>query len=107
MSTPFDVTDHSFEQDVIQSDLPTVVDFWAVWCAPCKRIAPLLEEMAAEYEGQLKIAKLNVDENYDTAGKYGVMSIPTLLVFKGGQPVERIVGFMPKDHLMDKIKPHL
>ena len=107
MSTPFDVTDDSFEQDVIQSDLPTVVDFWAVWCAPCKRIAPLLDEMAAEYEGQLKVAKLNVDENYDTAGKYGVMSIPTLLVFKGGQPVERIVGFMPKDHLMGKIKPHL
>jgi len=107
MSTLFAVTDDSFEQDVVQSDLPTVVDFWAVWCAPCMRIAPLLEEMAAEYEGQLKVAKLNVDENYDTAGKYGVMSIPTLLVFKDGQPVERIVGFMPKDHLMDKIKPHL
>jgi thioredoxin 1 len=107
MSTPIHVTDDSFEQDVIRSGVPTVVDFWAVWCAPCKRIAPVLEEMAAEYEGQLKVAKLNVDENHATAGKYGVMSIPTLLVFKDGQPVERIVGYMPKDHLMGKIQPHL
>jgi thioredoxin 1 len=107
MSTPVHVTDDSFEQDVIQSDLPTIVDFWAVWCAPCLRIAPILEEMAAEHDGQLKVAKLNVDENYDTAGKYGVMSIPTLLVFKDGQPVERIVGYMPKEHLMEKVKPHL
>jgi thioredoxin 1 len=107
MSTPIHVTDDSFEQEVVQSDLPTVVDFWAVWCAPCKRIAPILEEMAAEYDGQLKVAKMDVDENYATAGKYSVMSIPTLLVFKDGQPVERLVGYMPKDHLMDKIKPHL
>jgi thioredoxin 1 len=107
MSTPVHVTDDSFEQDVIQSDLPAVVDFWAVWCAPCKRIAPVLEEIAAEYDGQLKVAKLDVDENHATAGKYGVMSIPTLLVFKDGQPVERIVGYMPKEHLMDKIKPYL
>jgi thioredoxin 1 len=107
MSTPVHVTDDSFEQDVIQADQLTVVDFWAVWCAPCIHIAPMLEEMAAEYDGQLKVAKLNVDENPNTAGAYGIMSIPTLLVFKDGKPVERIVGYMPKESLMDKIKPHM
>ena len=107
MSTPVHVTDDSFEQDVIQADQLTVVDFWAVWCAPCIHIAPMLEEMAAEYDGQLKVAKLNVDENPNTAGAYGIMSIPTLLVFKDGKPVERIVGYMPKERLMDKIKPHM
>ncbi len=107
MSTPVHVTDDSFEQDVLQADQLTVVDFWAVWCAPCIHIAPMLEEMAAEYDGQLKVAKLNVDENPNTAGAYGIMSIPTLLVFKDGKPVERIVGYMPKERLMDKIKPHM
>jgi thioredoxin 1 len=107
MSMPVHVTDDSFEEDVIQSALPTVVDFWAEWCAPCKRIAPILEEMAAEHDGELKIAKLDVDENPGTAGQYGVMSIPTLLVFKGGEPVERIVGYMPKEKLMEKIAPHM
>lgn len=107
MSIPVHVTDDSFEQDVIQADLLTVVDFWAVWCAPCIHIAPMLEEMAAEYDSQLKVAKLNVDENPNTAGAYGIMSIPTLLVFKDGKPVERIVGYMPKERLMDKIKPHM
>lgn len=107
MSTPVHVTDASFDQEVLQSELPTVVDFWAEWCAPCKRIAPILEDIAAEYEGQLKITKLDVDGNPNTAGAYGVMSIPTLLVFKEGEPVERIVGYMPKEHLMHKIKPHM
>jgi thioredoxin 1 len=107
MSTPVHVTDDSFDQEVLQSELPTVVDFWAEWCAPCKRIAPILEDIAAEYEGQLKVTKLDVDENPNTAGVYGVMSIPTLLVFKEGEPVERIVGYMPKERLMDKIKPHM
>ncbi|UCC65096.1 MAG: thioredoxin [Anaerolineae bacterium] len=107
MSTPVHVTDDSFDQEVLQSELPTVVDFWAESCAPCKHIAPILEDIAAEYDGQLKVTKLEVDENPDTAGAYGVMSIPTLLVFKEGQPVERIVGYMPKERLMDKIKPHM
>lgn len=107
MSTPIHVTDDSFEQDVIQSDIPTVVDFWAEWCAPCRRIAPILEEIAAEHDGQLKVAKLNIDENPVMASKYGVMSIPTLLVFKDSQPVERIVGAMPKERFMGKIKPHM
>ena len=107
MSTPVHVTDDSFDQEVLQSELPTVVDFWAEWCAPCKRIAPILEDIAAEYEGQLKVTKLDVDENPDTTGALGILSIPTLLVFKDGQPVERIVGYMPKERLMDKIKPHM
>ena len=107
MSKPIHVTDDSFEQEVVQSELPTVVDFWAEWCQPCKRIAPILEDIAAEYEGQLKVTKLDVDSNPGSAGTYGVMSIPTLLVFKDGKPAERIVGYMPKERLMDKIKPHI
>lgn len=107
MSKPIHVTDDSFEQDVIQSDLLTLVDFWAEWCQPCKYIAPILEDIAAEHDGQLKVAKLDVDNNPNTAGMYGIMSIPTLLVFKEGQPVERIVGYMPKERLIDKIRPHI
>ena len=107
MSVPIHVTDDSFEQEVLQSDTPIVLDLWAEWCAPCKRIAPILEDIAAEYDGQLKVAKLDVDNNPVTPPKYGILSIPTLLVFKDGQPVERIVGYMPKERLMDKIKPHL
>lgn len=107
MSTPIHVTDDTFEQEVIQSDLPVVVDFWAEWCQPCKRVAPILDEMAAEYDGQLKVAKLDVDESPNMAVQYSVMSIPALLIFKDGELVERIVGYMPKEHFMDKIKPHI
>lgn len=107
MSVPIHVTDDSFEQEVLQSDTPIVLDLWAEWCAPCIRLAPILEDIAAEYEGQLKVAKLDVDNNPVTPPKYSILSIPTLLVFKDGQPVERIVGYMPKERLIDKIKPHL
>jgi thioredoxin 1 len=107
MTKPVVVTDDTFEDVVLMADLPTVVDFWAVWCGPCKMIAPVLEEIAAEYDGQLQVAKLDVDHNNQSAMQYGVMSIPTLIVFKGGQPVERIVGFMPKAKLLAKITPHL
>jgi thioredoxin 1 len=107
MAKPVVVTDDTFDDVVLMADLPTVVDFWAVWCGPCKMIAPVLEEIADEYDGQLQIAKLDVDHNNQSAMQYGVMSIPTLLVFKGGQPVERIVGFMPKAKLLSKIMPHL
>jgi len=89
--------------EVEQASLPVLVDFWAVWCGPCRMIAPVVEEIAADYEGRLKVGKLNVDENNELAARYGVMSIPTLLLFKNGEPVERIVGFQPKKELAAKI----
>lgn len=107
MAKPMEVTDASFEEVVLGAELPVVVDFWAVWCGPCKMIAPVLEDIAEEYEGQLQVAKLDVDTNNQTAMQYGVMSIPTLLLFKNGDAVERIVGFMPKAKLLSKITPHL
>jgi thioredoxin 1 len=107
MAKPIEVTDQTFEDLVLKADLPTLVDFWAVWCGPCKMIAPVLEEIAQEYEGQVQVTKLDVDHNNDSAFKYGVMSIPTLILFKDGQPAERIVGYMPKEKLLQRLKPHL
>ena len=107
MTKPIDVTDSTFEELVLKAELPTVVDFWAVWCGPCKMIAPVLEEIAGEYEGKLQVVKLDVDHNNKSAMQYGVMSIPTLILFKHGQVAERIVGYMPKEKLLSKLKPHL
>jgi len=107
MATPFTVTDQEFQEKVLNSNMLTVTDFWAEWCGPCKMIAPLLEDIAKEYDGQLQVAKLDVDHNQQTAMAYGVMSIPTLILFKDGQAVERIVGYMPKDRLMNKIAPYM
>lgn len=107
MAKPIVVTDATFNQEVIQSDIPVLNDFWAEWCGPCKMIAPILEEIAEEYEGKLKVTKLDVDQNPVTMMQFGIMSIPTLILFKGGQPVERLVGAMPKARLLSKIKPHL
>jgi thioredoxin 1 len=107
MAKPFEVNDGNFEASVLQAGIPTVVDFWAVWCGPCKMIAPILDDIATEYEGKLQVAKVDVDHNGESAMKYGVMSIPTLILFKAGQPVERIVGFMPKEKLLARLKPHL
>jgi thioredoxin len=107
MAKPIEVTDATFEEAVLKAELPTLVDFWAVWCGPCKMIAPILEEIADGQEGRLQVTKLDVDHNTETAMKYGVMSIPTLILFKGGQSVERIVGFMPKEKLLSKLTPHL
>ncbi|MBE2896158.1 thioredoxin [Pasteurellaceae bacterium TAE3-ERU1] len=99
MSEVLHVTDASFEKDVLQSDIPVVLDFWAPWCGPCKMIAPILDEIAAELGGKVKIAKINVDENQLVAAKFGVRSIPTLVIFKEGKAVNTQVGALPKTQL--------
>ncbi len=101
------VTGESFETEVIQSTTPVLVDFWAAWCGPCRAIAPAIEEIATEYRGRLKVVKLDVDEDQEISIRYGVQSIPTLLLFKGGQPVERLVGNYPKPAILSKIQAHL
>ena len=101
------ITDANFEQEVLKSDIPVLVDFWAPWCAPCLMVAPVVEELAKEYTGKLKVCKLNVDEAPNTASRYGVMSIPTLAVFKDGEVVDRIVGALPKSELETTIKQHI
>ena len=104
---PVQVDDQTFQNEVIKSTTPVLVDFWAIWCGPCKMIAPIVEELAKEYDGKLKVAKMDVDANPQTAMQFGIRSIPTLLVFKGGQVVEQIIGAVPKRHLLDKLTPHL
>lgn len=101
------VTDANFEDEVIGSDLPVLVDFWAVWCGPCRMVSPFVEQIAEEYKDRLKVTKLNVDENQSVPAKYGIMSIPTLLLFKGGEPKETIVGALPKDMIVAAISKHL
>ena len=101
------VTDNTFQSEVLSSSTPVLVDFWATWCGPCRMVAPIVEEIASENNGKLKVAKVDVDANPETAQQFGVMSIPTLIVFKGGQPVERLVGYMPKAKLMQALSPHL
>ena len=103
MSKPVEVNDSNFDQMVLQSKTPVLVDFWAVWCGPCHMVAPVVEELADEYEGKVTMVKLNVDENPKTASQYGIMSIPTLLIFKDGAPVSNIIGFRPKPELKKSI----
>ncbi len=103
MGKPVGVSDETFEAEVLQADLPVLADFWATWCAPCRRIAPILEDLAAEYEGRLKVAKVDVDANPTLADRYNVRSIPTLAVFKDGVLVERIVGYVPKEELKRQV----
>ncbi len=100
---PLEITDENFESEVLNSDLPVLIDFWAAWCGPCRMIAPLVEELAGEYEGKIKIGKLDVDNNQQTAIKYGVRSIPTLLVFKNGEVKDTIIGAVPKSQISQKL----
>jgi thioredoxin 1 len=107
MSAAADVNDASFDAEVLKSEVPVLVDFWAPWCGPCKAIAPTVDALAQELDGKLKVVKVNTDEAGEVAGRYGVMSIPTLLVFKGGEVVETLVGNQSKGAIQSKLQPHL
>ena len=107
MADLLEVTDDTFESEVLQAEQPTLVDFWAAWCGPCKMVAPVVEEIAEEYGDQLKVAKMDVDDNRDTPSTYGIQGIPTLILFKDGEEAARIVGFRPKAGMMEELKPHL
>ncbi len=103
----FEVNQDEFQTEVLDSATPVLVDFWAEWCGPCKMIAPIVDEIADEYADRLRVAKVDADINQDILMSYGVMSIPTLLLFKGGEPVERITGFTPKGKILNKINSHI
>lgn len=101
------LTDGNFKQEVLESDLPVLVDFWAEWCMPCQMVAPTVESIAKEYNGKLKVCRLNVDEAPETASTYGIMSIPTLAIFKNGKIVDKVIGAVPKSEIEAAIKPHI
>lgn len=107
MSSAAEVTTQDFESEVLKSNVPVLVDFWAEWCGPCRMIAPIVDQISQENEGRLKVRKLNVDKESTIAAKYGIMSIPTLILFKGGSVAEQIVGAQPKEKILEKVKAHL
>ena len=107
MSSAAQVTDSTFKQEVIDSEIPVLVDFWAPWCGPCKMVGPIVDEVATQYEGRVKVVKLNTDENPSVASEYGIRSIPTLIVFKGGQKVDMVVGAVPKTTLANTLEKYL
>jgi len=104
---PVEITDANFATEVENSEIPVLLDFWAVWCGPCKMIAPIVEEIAGEYQGKVKVGKLDVDSSPGVAGKFGIRSIPTLLIFKNGKKVDEIVGAVPKPMITNKLNSHL
>jgi thioredoxin 1 len=107
MAEPLQVSDADFEQEILKSDIPALVDFWAAWCGPCRAIAPVVEELARDYQGKIKVAKMNVDENAKTPAKYGIRAIPTLIVFQGGQVVEQITGAVSRSIIENALKKAL
>ena len=107
MSQPLHLTDEIFDTEVVKSDQPVLIDFWAAWCGPCRMIAPIIEELATEYDGKAKICKLDVDNNQQTAMQFGIRSIPTILIFKGGEVVDTIVGAVPKEQIVNKLNSHV
>lgn len=104
---PVAVTEQTFDEEVLHAKPPVLVDFWAEWCGPCRMVAPVVEEVAREKAGILKVMKLNVDENGSIAERYAVLSIPSLILFRDGREVERLIGFMPKELLLTRLRPHL
>lgn len=107
MSKPLEVTDSTFDQEVVKADKPVLVDFWAPWCGPCRMVGPVLAEIAEEEQSRVKIVKVNVDENQQYASKLGVFNIPTMVVYKDGKPVDKIIGAMPKAQILDRLSPHM
>lgn len=103
----FEVTESNFQNEVLNSKEPVLVDFWAEWCGPCKMISPLVEQIATEYAGKIRVGKLDADAHPDVLMRYNIMGIPTLILFKNGQPVERVTGYQPKDKITNKLVPHL
>jgi thioredoxin 1 len=107
MTKPFEVTDDTFEAEVLQASDPTLVDFWAAWCGPCRMIAPIVEEIADEYDGRLRVAKMDVDTNPNTPGQLGIRGIPTLILFKEGVEAKRFIGYRPKEAMVDDLLPYI
>ena len=103
MSEPITLTDENFAHEVLESEVPVLVDFWAVWCGPCRMVAPVVEALAGEYQGRAKVAKLDVDSAQKTATEYGIRSIPTLLIFKGGKVADQVIGAVPKKQIVEKL----